>query len=289
MIPIKRIVCPIDLSADSPRTLRYAVALAQTYGARLVVCHWPGKATADFGNVNELVRNQIHQALTSISLQAAGMEWECFLLESDDLGAAVTALAASQKADLILMRSRRRPIAAKLLGSTAETIAHNAPCPVLVMHPDEREWMHEATGQIHLERVLVAVDYSSYSALALQYGLAVAQEYEAEVHLIHVLPSPTSEPEISWVGQETNAPYHVAARRLQDSVPGEVHLWCKVKHTVKTGRPYSEILRYAAANEIDLICLGAHGSDFTISSLFGSNVDRVLRQAQCPVLVAHPR
>ena len=91
------------------------------------------------------------------------------------------------------------------------------------------------------------------------------------------------------MGQETDAPYHLAARRLQNIVPEEVHLWCKVKHAVQTGRPYNEILKYAAANEIDVICMGVHGSDFTMASLLGSNVDRVLRQAPCPVLIAHAK
>jgi nucleotide-binding universal stress UspA family protein len=46
-------------------------------------------------------------------------------------------------------------------------------------------------------------------------------------------------------------------------------------------------LTYAQNNEIDLIAMGAHGAGFGIHTLFGSNVDRVLRQARCPLLVAH--
>lgn len=95
------------------------------------------------------------------------------------------------------------------------------------------------------------------------------------------------QPEIAWVGK-TDTPYHQAARRLQEAVPGEVHLWSNVKHAVQYGQPYAEILTYAQNNEIDLIAMGAHGTGFGIHTLFGSNVDRVLRQAQCPLLVAHP-
>ena len=53
-------------------------------------------------------------------------------------------------------------------------------------------------------------------------------------------------------------------------------------------QPYREILNYAEKNQIDLICLGAHGAGFGMRALFGSNVDRVLRQAPCPVLVTRP-
>jgi nucleotide-binding universal stress UspA family protein len=57
---------------------------------------------------------------------------------------------------------------------------------------------------------------------------------------------------------------------------------------VSEGYPYREILNYAENNEIDLISVGAHGAGFGMRALFGSNVDRVLRQAPCPVLVARP-
>jgi Universal stress protein family len=48
-------------------------------------------------------------------------------------------------------------------------------------------------------------------------------------------------------------------------------------------------LLYAEEEKIDLICMGTHGAGFGMRALFGSNVDRVLRQAPCPVLIARPR
>jgi nucleotide-binding universal stress UspA family protein len=65
-------------------------------------------------------------------------------------------------------------------------------------------------------------------------------------------------------------------------------LWCKVIQAVNCGQPYREILSYAEENEIDLICMGVHGAGFAMRALFGSNTDRVLRQAPCPALIARP-
>jgi nucleotide-binding universal stress UspA family protein len=176
-----------------------------------------------------------------------------------------------------------------LLGSTAESVCRTAPCSVLVTHTDERDWVADTTRQIVLKRVLVAYDFSDYSEMALNHALTFAQEYQSELHLLHVLPRFTlNEPEIAWYPLGNEGPYHQTARRLQKSVPAEAHLWCKVKHTVTEGQPYREILNYAERNKIDLICLGAHGAGFGMRALFGSNVDRVLRQAPCPVLVARP-
>ncbi len=135
----------------------------------------------------------------------------------------------------------------------------------------------------------MAYDFSDYSELALKYGLSIAQEHQAELHLLHVLPPRSvNEPEIAWYPAKGESAYHTAARRLQRVVPAEVHLWCDVKTAVSEGHPYREILNYAEKNEIDLISVGAHGAGFGMRALFGSNVDRVLRQAPCPVLVARP-
>jgi nucleotide-binding universal stress UspA family protein len=157
-----------------------------------------------------------------------------------------------------------------------------------VMHSDEREFVNDDL-RVDLKRVLVAYDFSDYAEVALKYGLSIVQEHQSELHLLHVLPPRSvNDPEIAWYPIKGESAYHTAARRLQRVVPAEVHLWCAVKTAVSEGQPYREILNYAEKNAIDLISVGAHGAEFGMRALFGSNVDRVLRQAPCPVLVARP-
>jgi nucleotide-binding universal stress UspA family protein len=95
-------------------------------------------------------------------------------------------------------------------------------------------------------------------------------------------------PELAWAPGMAQSIYHASVRRLQDAVAGEINEAGKVKPVVSRGRPYEEILSYAAYNEIDLICIGSDGVDRRPRALFGSNVDRVIRQSPCPVLVARP-
>lgn len=235
------------------------------------------------------VRGEIADSLTRdfdpVILSAS--TWEVAVSVCENPGDAIVNEAAKRNADLIVMRSRRRPHRAALLGSTAEEVCRTASCPVLVTHSEERDWVAE--NRIQLKRVLVAYDFSDFSELALNYALSFAQEYQAELHVLHVLPpSTTRDPEISWYPMGQEGAYHIAARRLQKAVPTETHLWCGVRHIVSEGQPYREILNYAESNQIDLICIGAHGAGFGMRTLFGSNVDRVLRQAPCPVLVARP-
>jgi nucleotide-binding universal stress UspA family protein len=289
---IECILCPTDLSADSDEALRYAIALSRAYNAELILLHCDvtGEGLAKQGAHDEAAQ-AIREALQkhSGSTELSGLDWKSLVVNCDDTGAAIAREAARYGADLIVMRSRRRPHRAALLGSTAESVSRTAPCPVLVMHTDERDWVMGSDTRIELKRVLVAYDFSDYAELALNYGLSFAQEYQSELHLLHVLPPYTlDESEISWSPLGREGAYHKAAHRLQKAVPPEAHLWCDIKHAVSEGQPYREILNYAARNEIDLICLGAHGAGFGMQTLFGSNVDRVLRQAPCPVLVTQP-
>jgi nucleotide-binding universal stress UspA family protein len=292
MLKIERILCPVDLSDASAEALRYALVLARAYQARLIVCHVAAGseplANAPAGRAEGMLANMLAGHLGYGDL--ARLDWEGVVVGGgDDPAESITRVAAERGADLIVMRSRRRPRAAALLGSTAEDVCRAAPCPVLVTHPRERGWVSEVTSEIDLRHVLVAYDFSTDSELALRYGLSLAQEYQAELHLLHVLPKPAQgEPEIAWTAASVESVYHEAARRLQRAVPAEAHLWCRVRSAVRWGRPYREILAYAAEQEIDLVLMGAQGAGFGLGALFGSNVDRVLRQSPCPVLVARP-
>ena len=276
MINIKRILCPTDLSPLSGETARYALALARAHEAELIFFN----CTPDVAGEEKL--------RAALSEDIGPSDARLIVADADDIGEAIMVQAQVENVDLIVMRSRRRPHRAALLGSTAESVCRNAPCPVLVMHNDEQEFVSNGLT-VNIARVLVAYDFSDYSELALKYGLSIAQEHQAELHLLHVLPPRSmNEPEIAWYPVGGESAYHTAARRLQRVAPAEVHLWCDVKTAVSEGHPYREILNYAEKNEIDLISVGAHGAGFGMRALFGSNVDRILRQAPCPVLVARP-
>ena len=290
-ITFEHILCPIGLIPDSDEGLRYAVALAKAFGAKLTVIH----CVQDYQEASLIDRSHIEETLKdSIAKHALardGRQIDASVVVVDgDPQIAITREAARRRIDLIVMRSRRRPYRAALLGSTAESICRTAPCPVLVTHPSEIEWAGATTNSIGIQRVLVAYDFSIDSELALSYGLSLAQEYEAELHLIHVLPTRVraEAPEIAYLPFGIEPSFNDAASRLNSAVPREARMWCDIKQAVREGRPYREVLAYAEDQGVDLICMGASGTGFGMRALFGSNADRVLRQALCPILIARP-
>jgi len=56
-----------------------------------------------------------------------------------------------------------------------------------------------------------------------------------------------------------------------------------VTHVVM-GRPFSEIIGYARAQNIDMIVMGTHGRGAIAHVLLGSTTEKVVRKAGCPVL-----
>jgi nucleotide-binding universal stress UspA family protein len=296
MIKIKRVLCPTDLSTESDEALRYAIALARAYEAKLFLLHCSQAKSNGHETEIKTTRAPISGLFAESIAPHLGLADLCDLdLEGlvvndvENVGNAIVQEAVKNNIDLIVMRSRRRPRAAVLLGSTAETVSRFAPCPVLVTHPLEREWVGLSTGEIDLHRVLVAHDFSTDSELALNYGLSLAQEYQVEVHLLHVLATAgQEEPELAWSASSSGSAYTFVSRKLQQAIPKEAFLWCNCVNAVRYGKASDEIVAYAKEHEIDLICIGASGSDWSLGKLFGSNVDRVLRQAPCPVLIARP-
>lgn len=289
MIRFERILCPTDLTTESDEALRYAIALAVAYKAKLMLlyCRQPG-SIVDWSTATSAARlfeQSLFTHMDTSDLKA--LDWEAVLTEGDDKGLAIAAEAAKRSADLIVMRSRRRPHAAALLGSTAEKVSRTAPCPVLVTHPNEREWVGLTATEIDLHRVLVAYDNSADADLALSYATSLAQQYQTEIHLLHVISDTAAqEAEIAWSNASRETSYEIAARQLQQAVPKETYLWCEIVTAVSCGQPAHEILGYAKEHEIELICMGASGAGFRLDKLFGSTVDRVLRHAPCPVLVS---
>jgi nucleotide-binding universal stress UspA family protein len=288
MTVFKHILCPTNLTPESDAALSYAVALAAAYEAKLTVCHCAEATAPVDGTMREKFRERVESCVrrwTGVG-HCPPADYEGIVIEGNPCEAIVKT-AAERRVDLIVMRSRRRPVAAALLGSVTEAVCRMAPCPVLVTHPDEREWAGLTSCDIDLRKILVAQDFSIESELALQLAISLAQEYQTELHMLHVLPISLA-PVAADLPPGVESDFHRAAQTLQRSIPDEVYLWCKVVQAVKCGQPYREILSYAEENEIDLICMGVHGAGFAMRALFGSNTDRVLRQSPCPALIARP-
>jgi nucleotide-binding universal stress UspA family protein len=142
---------------------------------------------------------------------------------------------------------------------------------------------------IKLKRLLLPTDFSESARNAFTYALSLAREYEAELHLLHVieiLPAGyTSElfpGAMSKVMEEIGgyARNEMARLAAEASAQGRIP-----REHVAQGKPAAEILRVAREAEIDLIVIGVHGRGALSHALFGSTTEKIVRRAPCPVLI----
>jgi nucleotide-binding universal stress UspA family protein len=146
---------------------------------------------------------------------------------------------------------------------------------------------------MNLKRILVPTDFSECSDAALRYGLELARKFGASLHLLHVIQDPATQP---WAAEGFAVPLLDAVEqwrkdaqaRLEKSVPDADR--AKAIFSCDVASPFPEILRYAAANDIDLIVMGTHGRGGVSHLLLGSIAEKVVRRAPCPVLtVRYPQ
>jgi nucleotide-binding universal stress UspA family protein len=148
--------------------------------------------------------------------------------------------------------------------------------------------------KISVKRILCPVDFSETSDHALQYALAFAEAYGAELQLLHIVERPMkSYDEVLETAGCIDSLMVVQQKcreqlaRIADQV-GEGYR--NVTYHMGTGVPFVEIIRSARANGVDLVVMGTHGAGDGQYLLIGSVAQRVVSKAPCPVLtVRHPQ
>ncbi|MBC8290803.1 MAG: universal stress protein [Planctomycetes bacterium] len=139
---------------------------------------------------------------------------------------------------------------------------------------------------IRLNKILVPTDFSEHSARAVRYGAELAAKFGAELHLLHcVEQTPILYGEGgAWISPESIVELQAAADQQLQDVPVDPSEGVTVVRKCVDGHPFVEVIRYAKAEETDLIVIGTHGRGAIAHLLLGSVAEKVVRKAPCPVL-----
>jgi nucleotide-binding universal stress UspA family protein len=292
VIEFKRILCPVDFSESSTRALAHAAALTRWYEAHLTVLHVaptfdPVQIRGDIGVPVEFVtpvtREEVLSEMRRI-LERAGVSLDAHLIaEAGDASTTIVRQALTMRADLIVIGTHgRRGFKRLLLGSVAETVLHEAPCPVLTVSPHTEA---ASADVVTFKRILCPIDFSPSALQALGFALDLARQAGGLVTLLHV---------VEWLAEDEPTHFNVAEfrgqmvneakQRLRSLVAEESRAWCEIDDLIVSGRAHREILRAAETRSADLIVMGAQGRGGVGLALFGSTTQQVVRGAACPVL-----
>ena len=147
-------------------------------------------------------------------------------------------------------------------------------------------------------KILVAIDELKTSTAttdrAIDYGVKIAQDYDAQLVILHVIRADTKVHGI-------NPPSHIIEMRKQAEanfvkIIENIHennynnrneSSLKIRtDIIASVRIADAIVNYAKDNHIDLIITGTRGRDKLKSVLLGSVAYDLITHAHCPVIVA---
>ena len=137
-----------------------------------------------------------------------------------------------------------------------------------------------------LTKILLPVDFSERSALAVRYARELALHFHSELILAHVLPPLHSEYGMQITGSMLVDVYRSRtdqAERDLNAFEPEALAGLNVRRLLLHGDPASKIVELAREEHVDLIAMPTHGYGPFRRFILGSNTAKVLHDADCPV------
>lgn len=133
------------------------------------------------------------------------------------------------------------------------------------------------------KKVLVPTDFSEPSVDAIHTALEMV-EHGVDVHILHVLePLEHTSPGVLFGDFDPESRKARTINYLNEFL--KAHELDGLTGAIQIGNPGLKITEYAEENKIDLIVMPSHGYHGLKRILLGSVAERVLRHAECPVLV----
>jgi nucleotide-binding universal stress UspA family protein len=153
-----------------------------------------------------------------------------------------------------------------------------------------------------IKKILYATDLSDNARYAFHYAASLADRYDAQVTVLHVLEDISSAFNVHISGylgeQEWAKLQEEKESALLDTITERLNEFCSgarqemgdckfivEKILAVKGIPAEEILKQADANGADVIVMGTHGYGVFKDALIGGTARRVVRRSAVPVMV----
>ena len=274
MFPFRNILFPTDFSAHAHAALKYAAAFARHGRGRVFLFNvQDAKVPPDLpAQMKALASDPL---LNEVDAEPVLVEGEPRVEIANG--------AINHGIDLItvVMRERNR-LSRAFVASIAEEIVAESPCAVLAIRPPQRDFVEKS--EIRLKRVLLATNFRPSSVAATQLATQISNQLGAELHAVYVIGDYFEQ--ITVMFPEGGLAALMRLRSYAQERMGQLSRTGGATSHLAEGRPYQEIVKLATALDADLIVIGTavHGSLFGNSQVLGSEIERVIRNAPCPVL-----
>ena len=260
--PPRRILAAVDLSETSLRAWRAARKIAERFGASLEAVYCDNPPPSDLAAYDSpKISAAVRKAVTDKLHLRLGPHERLHAVRGEP-GRVLTRLAREGGFDLLVMGTHHRSGTERvLLGSVAESVVRDCPCPVLVL----------PAALSAVRRVLAPVNEADYARKSLLAAGLVARAYKARLTVLNVVTDPV-------FGAN---PRKLLSRRLAE-LPADIRRDTRPAAVVRRSEPVREILR--ACRGQDLVVLAAHRRSLLGDWILGTTAQRVLRHSRIAVL-----
>jgi nucleotide-binding universal stress UspA family protein len=271
------------------RAVDYAIGLARKYDAKLHLLHVvspilysTGQYALTVSDIADSIKRQSARKMKNLErkARAAGLT-VCTEVRTGDVQREVESAIRDAKADILVMGTHgRRGIEKWFLGSVTERMLRRSPIPVLTLRGSKKA----RTTLPARSHILFTTDFSEGTANALNYALSVAQANKGRLTLLHVLEETRAVISTQYRNEITKR----VQRELLELIPAHVQDRSGIETRVEAGTPYHIILRLLKRKKVDLLVMNTHGKGMLDRALLGSTSERVVRAADCPVMLIPP-
>jgi nucleotide-binding universal stress UspA family protein len=144
------------------------------------------------------------------------------------------------------------------------------------------------TPKVSFSHILAPTDFSPNSDMAINYAIHLAQRLGAKLTLLHIVPEPSAldYPMGGISTEEIERWQREAEERLANQLTRAKLVYQEVDTVQHTAlHPRDEIVRAVSDLSADLLVISTHGYTGWKHFLFGSDAEKILEHAPCPVLV----
>jgi len=132
--------------------------------------------------------------------------------------------------------------------------------------------------------ILIPVDFSEESLVAIDYAKLIAPMYKAEIHLIHVIEG--KNPILKLISDSDRPKIEKKIKETLENIIESITFEgvTEASFSVEKGNFIDEFLKKRKLLDAKLIIVGTTGSKDIRKKIIGSNALRIIREAQCPVI-----
>ncbi|MEQ8904158.1 universal stress protein [Ekhidna sp.] len=143
-----------------------------------------------------------------------------------------------------------------------------------------------------MKKIIVPIDFSEEASHALNFAIEFNEQVKGEIVLVHVIEMPVGH--LSFMGEvNTSGMESFYTGEYLKATNGKLDEWAKrprdaghkVHVHMKSGNAFTNISKLIAEENANWIIMGSKGASGIREVFIGSNAERMIRHAECPVII----